>query len=400
MTGATTCAAGLRVLHTIAPGLHGGAESVVRMLAAGLADRGHRVVLAMTLDPEVESHPLEGALGAAGVEVVSWRLGPRAYGREAVRLARLCERIRPDAVHSHGYRADILASIVARSRTPRLVSTVHGFTGGDRKNRLYEWMQRLAFRRRFDAVVAVARPVAERLKETGVREDRIRVIRNAWSATQGALDRRMARERLGLSEATFVVGWVGRLSPEKGPEVFAEAIRRMDDLPLRAVMIGDGPARGPLERMAPAAGGRLRLLGPVENAGRLFAAFDVFVLSSRTEGTPIVLFEAMAAEVPIIATDVGGVGDVVTRTEAELVPSGDPRALEMAIRRAYEDREGMRERARLARRRLETECSPEEWLTAHERLYATGSRAPAAHAPLAAVEERVLSDGVEWDPCR
>ena len=125
---------------------------------------------------------------------------------------------------------------------------------------------------------------------------------------------------------------------------------------------------------------QLRFHGTVLDAGRLLKAFDVLVLSSRTEGNPMVLFEAMDAEVPVVTTRVGGVPDVVSEQEAILVPSEDPEALAGGIRRVLDNPTDARQRAQRAGCRLRQEFTPERWLDAYEDLYRTviaSSRGPA-----------------------
>ena len=136
-----------------------------------------------------------------------------------------------------------------------------------------------------------------------------------------------------------IVGWVGRLSPEKGPGALLRAVTLIGRPQVRVSYLGDGSSRVALEeqkREMVAHGSvdydRVRFHGNVANAGRLLKAFDVLVLSSRTEGTPMILFEAMGAEVPVVTTRVGGVPEVVTEQEAILVPSEDAGALARGIR--------------------------------------------------------------------
>jgi glycosyltransferase involved in cell wall biosynthesis len=114
---------------------------------------------------------------------------------------------------------------------------------------------------------------------------------------------------------------------------------------------------------------QVRWCGAVSDAAQLFKGFDVFVLSSRTEGTPIVLFEAMAAGTPIVATSVGGVPDVVSSREALLVPPDDPGALADAVRRVWADPVAAAARARRARERLETGFALAPWLASYDRIY-------------------------------
>jgi glycosyltransferase involved in cell wall biosynthesis len=315
-------------------------------------------------------HPFERALGESGPRLLPVRVPPRAYRREARALAEIFARQRPDVVHTHGFRADVQAGRVAgRLGIPR-VSTVHGFTGGGAKVRLYEWLQVRALQR-FEAVVAVSRPLASQLAVRGVRPERLHLLRNAWSSAAPLLERARARAELQLPADAFVLGWVGRLSAEKGGDILIEALARSRDLGMLACVIGDGPDRPALESRAAELGlaGRVRWCGIRPDAARLFRAFDAFVLSSRTEGTPIVLLEAMRAEVPVVATSVGGVPDVVGPEDAWVVPPEDPDALATALRELLADSESASRRAAAARRRLDLEFSVDPWLDAYEGIY-------------------------------
>jgi glycosyltransferase involved in cell wall biosynthesis len=225
---------------------------------------------------------------------------------------------------------------------------------------MYERVQVRAFRR-FDAVVPVSRPLVDRLARAGVPHARMHLIPNAFMPSAVALPRAEARRQLGLDPQAFTVGWVGRLSHEKGADVLLDALALLD---VEAVVIGDGRDASRL-RAHPA---RVRWAGVVPGAGALLSAFDVFVLSSRTEGTPIVLLEAMSAGVPIVTTAVGGVPDVVSPREALLVRPEQPAALAEAIRRVRDDPAGAAERAVAAFRRLDA-YAPEPWLARYEDLY-------------------------------
>ena len=360
----------LCVLHVLAPARVGGLERVVQALAVGQRQAGHRVCVALVLGSGAADHPLLEPLAGAGVEVFPLALPPRAYLRERAAVVDTCRRVRPDVVHTHGHRVDVLDASAVRSVGLPTVTTVHGFTGGDWKNRLYQRLQRRAFRR-FDAVVAVSRPLAADLAAAGVPASRLHVVPNAWPAAEQPLSRERARQSLEVGQERFHVGWVGRLTPEKGADVLLAALPYLEDIPLAVSMVGDGRARHQLEARATRGGiaERVRWFGSVRDAGALFAGFDVFVLSSRTEGTPIVLLEAMAAGAPIVATSVGGVPDVVSAHEALLVRPDDPVALAAAIRRVWSDPAGAAARAGRARRRLTTAFAPGPWLASYERIY-------------------------------
>ncbi len=161
------------------------------------------------------------------------------------------------------------------------------------------------------------------------------------------------------------------MSHEKGPDVLIHALDYLRDLRLTVSFIGDGRQRRKLEGGSIESGPEHQVVwhGAVQRADRLFKAFDLFVLSSRDEGTPLVLFEAIAAGVPVVATRVGGIPDAVSSSEALLVPPNDPRALADAIRMAYTDLSAAAERARAARERLDSEFSLRPWLERYLQVY-------------------------------
>jgi glycosyltransferase involved in cell wall biosynthesis len=200
---------------------------------------------------------------------------------------------------------------------------------------------------------------------------RLRVLPNAWAPAAPFLSRAEARAALGVPPGGPRVGWAGRLTPEKGPDVLVEAAGRLTDLDLAFSLLGAGSERDRLGARARALGlaDRLTFHGILPRAGRLMRGFDLLVLSSRTEGTPIVLFEALAAGVPVVATAVGGVPDVVSAGEAVLVPPDDPAALADAIRRVVADPAAAASRARAGAARLAAAFGVEPWLDAYEEIY-------------------------------
>ena len=362
----------LRVLQVTAPGTFGGRETSVAALSAGIRAAGHEVEALAVLDagPGAAASPFVERLRADDVPVRTVALPPRAYVREAKALREAVAATGAEIVHSHGYRTDVVAALaLARDDVP-LVSTAHGFTGGGWKNRLYERLQALAWRR-CAAVVAVSRPLAGALVERGVAPERVRTVRNAWREQEAPLARPEARRRLGIGEDEVAIGWVGRLSREKGPDVALEALAALDRTNARLHVVGAGPLRAELEALAKERGfgDRVRWHGPVPGAGTLLAAFDLLLLSSRSEGTPMVLFEAMAAGVPVVATAVGGVPDVLSEQEAWLAASEDVPALAASMAGALADpREAVRRTAGAAAR-LRGEFDVGPWVAAHVRLY-------------------------------
>ena len=365
----------LGILQVTAPGRFGGRETVVADLSAALHERGHRVTVLAVLDEGTDAgtHPFVQALRSEELAVRSVTLPPRAYGAEARAIREAVRDSDADIVHSHGYRTDVVAALSRAVPGARLVSTAHGYTGGGRKNRLYERLQAAAWRR-FGAVIAVSEPLVQELLRRGLDPRRVRLIPNAWRGGARSLDRSEARRRLGIDSDARVVGWVGRMTQEKGPDVALAAFARLaarEGAPAQLHFVGEGRLRPELESRATALGmtERVHWHGALTGAGRLFPAFDVLLLSSHTEGTPMVLFEAMAASVPIVATSVGGVPDVLGSGSAWLVPPRSPDELAAALGEVLDSPAESRSRAARAMTRLHTKYAVGPWVDAHVALY-------------------------------
>jgi glycosyltransferase involved in cell wall biosynthesis len=294
-------------------------------------------------------------------------------------VAAIAESLAPCLLHTHGYRADVVDAPYLSRRGIPIVSTVHGFTGGDLKNQLYQWLQCRAYRH-FDAVVAVSSPLGRQL-EPLIEAERLHIVPNGYRQSSPTLPREAARAALGLPLETFTIGWVGRMSREKGADLLLEALAGPSEFPeaAHATLLGDGPRLDALRQQALRLrlGTRVSWQGRVADAERMFSAFDVFVLSSRTEGTPMVVLEAMAAGVPIVATRVGGVPDVLTPGTALLVPPESPAELAAAIRAVYMDRDAAAARARTARARLVAEYGAAMWVSRYETIYERASNLAA-----------------------
>jgi len=182
----------LRIIELVSnPGV-GGLESVVESLGRGLVSLGHDLKVLLFCDPVAPRPPLAAGLESAGVNVEIVFRPSRSYLRERRMAAELCESYKPDVVHTHGYRADLLAEPVIRSMGIPTVGTVHGFAGGDFKNRIYEWLQLRAFRR-FSAVIAVSRPLAEHMRSAGIPAEKLHLVLNGWRPASPPLSRLEAR---------------------------------------------------------------------------------------------------------------------------------------------------------------------------------------------------------------
>jgi len=356
------------VLHVLAPTREGGLEQVVAMISAGQRKKGVRVAAVIT-PRQANGHPFVARLEALGVPVTRVTVRARNYAKEYSVLGALIDQVKPRIVHTHGYRSDVIGGAVARMHGVPTVSTVHGFTGGGIRSRLNEWMQTVALRRA-DAVIAVSSPLVQRLIAAGIPRAKIHCIPNGFSPDGSLLTRSAGRRRLAIADDSLVVGWVGRLSHEKGPDLMLNALALATG-DWRLSMIGDGRERDTLRQQAGELGiaNRVTFHGSIADAGNLLAAFDAFVLSSRTEGTPITLLEAMYANAPIVATSVGGVPDVVTSAHALLVAPEKPAMIAAALGEIAHNPSAAKQRGLLARERVMSAFAAEGWLAAVEEVY-------------------------------
>lgn len=361
------------MLHVAAPARFGGLESVLALLAERQARAGHAVTVALVLEPGDGDHPLTQRLRAGGVDVRELVLPARGYAEERRRVRALVEELRADVVHTHGYRPDVVLGTVARAAGAATVSTAHGFIDRGLRGRLASWLQLRALRG-YDAAIAVSAAIAARLRRAGVPAARVHEVPNAFAPAPGMLERAAARERLALPAEGFVVGFVGRLSAEKGPDVALDtlaALARGGDAATMLAMVGDGHDGGALRARADSLGlrDRVRWCGAVADVGRCYSAFDAFLLSSRTEGTPVALLEAVAARVPVVAARVGGVPAVLGDQGGLLVAAEDVAGFAAALAAVRDDRAAAHARAGHAHARLLDQFDVSRWIDRHDSIY-------------------------------
>ena len=322
-------------------------------------------------------------LGEADVRIVPWLVHPIDPARDAIAVMRLASWLREvDLVHTHSSKAGILGRAAARlAGVPGIVHTVHGWSFNDVQpamtQRLYVEAERAAARVT-DRIVCVAR--FDRDRGLGFRighPSQYRIVRSGidpslYDAPEGARER--VRKALGAGPRDIVVGSIANFKPQKGPLDFVEAARHawLRDSRLRFFIAGDGALRPVAERAIAEAGLEdvVRLLGWRNDVPELLAAMDLFLLTSLFEGLPRVVLQAMAASVPVVATDTGGVAEVVIDGETgRLVPTGDPAAAAEAIVSLAQDPDTRRRFAISARSRLGEEFDSRRMVRDLEDLY-------------------------------
>lgn len=281
-----------------------------------------------------------------------------------------------DIVHAHDYKTDAAAWALAK-RTPIVpLSTAHGFAGVSLKERTYYAVEKRLLAR-FPRVIAVANHIKAELVRTGSHPDRVIVINNAIDPQAFLRDpsrRAPIRRDLGYADDDIVIGAVGRLESEKRFDLLLEVIAELgrQHPRVKLAIVGEGSLRveleAAIERLNLASA--VRLLGHRTDVVALHHAFDVFVQSSEREGTPNAVLEAMAMGTPLVATEVGGTGELVTNdVHGLLVPRNVPGELRAALERVLADPAAAASRAAAARRRVEGDLSFERRIRRIEDIY-------------------------------
>jgi glycosyltransferase involved in cell wall biosynthesis len=320
----------LRVIHLVEALGVGGLERIVQSLVrhAGPIGVAAEVVCAVRggrVAAEIES---EGSR----VHVV----GATGYRPHDVLLtARLLGRLKPDVVHTHGHFAGVLGRAAAWwVRVPVRIHHLHTIdtTLRDRHLLMERWLARLTHR-----ILCCSRAVASHATtDLGIDESLLSVVPNGIEPPPAA-DRQGALAALGRPDSPLV-GCVGSLTPHKGQAVLLKALGQIEDSRPWAVLVGDGPERADLERLASRREGpRALFLGERPDARRLLPAFDVMAVPSVSrEGFGLAALEGMDAGLPVIASRVGGLPEVLEDGRSGLlVPPGDPQSLAAALTRLF-----------------------------------------------------------------
>jgi glycosyltransferase involved in cell wall biosynthesis len=243
-------------------------------------------------------------------------------------MVELCRRENVNIWHAHDYKSNALGLLVRRFHPLKLVTTVHGWVKHTARTPLYYWIDRQCLPR-YDRVICVSDDLYDACRQLSIPPQRLKLVHNAIDTDEFARtqDVTTAKRNLGIAPERFMIGAVGRLSPEKGFDrlirVVAALVRRGVDLTL--LIVGEGEQRAELDRLIEelGVGEHVRLWGYAGDVRPLFEAMDLFVLSSRREGLPNVVLEAMAMEVPLIATSIAGIPQLVQHQQNGLLVEPD-----------------------------------------------------------------------------
>lgn len=374
MTSEQTGAASTRVMRIITRLNIGGPSIQATRLTSALSEQGFPTTLihGRLGDGEGDmSYLIAPGSDTVFVQTLCRQLSPVDDLRTLFRLFAEMRRVQPGIVHTHMAKAGLLGRLAAagynltRGRAPRarVVHTYHGHVlegyFSPLMTRVFISLERM-LARTSDAIVAISPAIEGQLRDGfGIgRAGQYHVVPLGFDlAPFAAVDdaaRASARASIGIPAEAAVITTVGRLTAIKQHRLFLEVVAQVAATEPRALalIVGDGELRADLEGYAQQLGiaGRVRFLGWRRDLATIYAATDVFLLTSRNEGTPVALIEAMASGVPGVSTDVGGVKDVIVSDAiGSRAPDGDVTALAAQVTKWLADPLGRRlagERAR------------------------------------------------------
>jgi glycosyltransferase involved in cell wall biosynthesis len=365
-----------QVVFQILPSLVvGGAERLVVHLVEHLSRERFSPVCICLESPQGTHY--EARVRALGVPLYFLGKGAGASGGALRQLSALFRQYRPAVAHTHIIGLNYAYPLMLRYRTPARVHTVHSFAQREVGVRVGAWVRMLAFRYRLGGVVPVA--VADEVRASiqqlyGYPDPPL--IPNGVPTDEYAPDpdrRAQWRQAHGIEPHATVLVHVGRFAPPKNHALLIEAFAQVrSDAPLYLLLVGGGELENAVREQVAGLGlqGRVRFLGVRADVADILRASDVFVLSSRWEGNPMSVMEAMAAGLPVVSTAVGGVPELVREGETGLlVPSEDAAALAQAMQALVDDAARRRAMGAAARQHAVAHFDIRHTVRGYEQLY-------------------------------
>lgn len=395
-----------RILHLRASNFVGGPERQLLRHAQAQSD-GDREILLGTFVGPTEGHELLQRAKENNLQTISLGAsGLRALVQETVQVIRSRH---VDLVCAHGYKPDIVGILASRIAKVPIACFLRGWTGESPLVRAYEQMDRWALPFA-DRIVCLSRSQAEKVRTHPLLRTKIRIVCNAICAIpDDENSRRQARtelrRRLNLADNCKIIASAGRLSPEKGVSDFISAIAEISRQFTSAtfVVFGDGVMRGALEEQARKIGvhDRLAFAGFHADLSSILSGIDILVNPSHSEQMPNIVLEAMAAGIPVVATNVGAVAEIAgSDAVVRLVPPRNPDVLAQAIRSLLVSPEAASELGQAGRRRVLTTYSLGAQQRQFDALYEEllPSRSIASSAPTRSNTRTGTGAGVSLNP--
>lgn len=381
----------IKVLLVVRPAV-GGMKEHVLALINNLDREKFCIAIACSHNSALEQAALAWGLEVFPVEV-SAAVSPYKDGQAVYQLAKVLKGWSPDIVHPHGSKAALVARLACSmfSKPFAVVVTAHNFVYS---GSVRGWKQKalLCIEKYLDKKTNLYITVSQRLREDlihrlNLEPTKVVTIYNGLdldkfnptlAREKSRVEKGQVRAQFGLSSEKPVVGTIARFAPQKGIAYFIEMVAKLNQtLPhVQYLIIGDGPLRPDLERQAIKLGVREKIIfaGYREDIPSLLRAMDVFVLPTLSEGLGISVLEAQACLVPVVATMVGGIPEIITHgVTGILVPPRDGRSLALGVQQLLNDSQFSKDLANNGAKQIIEKFSLQQMLedtaTNYDRVY-------------------------------
>lgn len=363
-----------RVLHLISSGGFLGAESVVLELAKEAATAGYWQTVGIFENQHNPHLELAEAAVARGLNVQVFPCRGRFDPRTISEVRKFIHNKRPNLVHSHGYKSNFYALIGNRGTIPWVV-TNHLWKRTTRSLKLYACLDSFLIKYA-SKIIAVSDEIASEMSALGIPSNKLVVIDNGVQLNRFSGDKRndALRQSFGIDEGCRIIATVASLTEEKGHSHLIQAAHSViSSFPkTRFLFIGDGPKRHQLEKKVSELGLEQKIIfaGSRQDVPQILSMTDLFVLPSLKEGLPMALLEALAASLPVVATNVGAIPKVIEDGHSGvLVQPGDAKELAKAIMDLLANPQKANRLAKNAHRKVKQQFSSERMAEKYIDVY-------------------------------
>jgi len=367
----------MHIFHLIDSGGLYGAENVVLNLMNRQTEIGFTTTLGSIGKAADGKKAIEKKAEEIGLAVACFRMrnGPNVFG--AHRISKYVQNNNVDIIHCHGYKATILSGLqpFRYGRIP-YISTLHGWTSTKKYTKMwvYEWLDAL-MAKRADHVVAVSEAMRENFRLKALNINPVVIYNGIQNNENTSIKGTDYLALTGMDNTKIKLVSIGRLSKEKGFNILLNAvhlIKTKRNYGVQLLIVGEGPEKNQLMRLAKDYGisDNVKFPGYIDGASKLLKEFDIFVMSSLTEGMPITLLEAMRAGMPIVATAVGGIPEALEGGECGImVSSGNELDLAKSIVELYDNSKLKDEISRKAKIRFQEIFTVEKMEEKYRKVY-------------------------------
>ena len=365
----------LHVLHLSAPTALAGAERVMLTFLNKYDRQKFSVSVGSYLNLNYQDNLFTKAVENLDIPLIKILVGRNNLPSELWQTINIIRNNNVDLLHTHGYRSDISGFFAAKYTGIPIVSTLHGWTPISSKLRAYEAIDRWCLKK-FDKVICVSKVIYNALSLSGFSDNKLTYLHNAVSLEQAdsPCNVKQLKEEMGWTEDDTIILSVGRLSPEKGLRVLLSAFQKKysDSEHVKLVIVGDGPLRSELEEFSKELdiAKRVVFTGHRDNVQDYYKMANLFVMPSFTEGFPMALLEAMQAGLPVVATKVGGIPDIIeSGVNGLMIEPDNIKCLGDAMQKILSDAELTTNLSLNAKHTIQNNYSAEPWAKQIESIY-------------------------------